>query len=321
MGNGGIDCGQAWGLDMSDMPTPASLLGPEAEQLLRREARHLVRDLQSLDEEQWNLKTVYGNTTILDVVSHLCKEADRVASAWEEHYERTDEPLFYAAEDPRDHSTVEEDVDPEEALSTYQESMDRLQQTLQQARQDDWQWPVMTPSGEAETLAEAVRRWLAHHYVHRQDIREILGHLVDRHEDTVRLVVEFVLDAMARQGRDVMPRPMRVEVVTANSGTWTLVFDEPEEIGSEYVTVWEELVGWEPEQRSAHRVERGSSGAPRVRITADGEEVWRAGFRRGARFDNLEAHGDDEALSIWSRLAQKLDEQGLERMSGDEHEG
>lgn len=303
---------------MTDMPTPASLLGPEVEQLLRRESRHLVRDLEALDEEQWNLKTLYGSTTILDVVSHLCKEADRVAAAWEEHYEHMDEPLFYAAEDPRDHATVEEDVDSEEALATYQESMDRLHETLRQARQDDWQFPVMTPSGEAETLAEAARRWLAHHYAHRQDIREVLGHIVDRHEDTVQLVVEFVLDAMARQGRDVIPRPMRVEVNTATpgSGTWTLVFDEPGEIGSDYVTVWEEIVGWEPDKLSAHRVERGSSGTPRVRISADGEQVWRAGFRRGARFGDLEAHGDDEALTVWSRLAQKLDEQGLERLEG-----
>ncbi|MDP8928804.1 MAG: maleylpyruvate isomerase N-terminal domain-containing protein [Actinomycetota bacterium] len=303
---------------MSDMPTPASLLGPEAAELLRRETRHLVRDLESLDEEQWSLKTVYGNTTILDVVSHLCKEADRVATAWDEHYEHMDEPLFRATDDPREHATVEEDVDPDEALATYQESMDRLQKTLQQARQDDWQWPVMTPSGEAETLAEAARRWLAHHYVHRQDIREIIGRIVDRHEDTVQLVVEFVLDAIARQGREIMPHPMRVEFTTGmpGAGTWTLVFDEPEEIRSEYVTVWEEILGWEPDKPSAHRVERGTTGAPRVRISGDGEQVWRAGFRRGARFDDLNVHGDDEALSAWSRLRQKLDEQGLEQRIG-----
>ncbi|MFN2556314.1 MAG: maleylpyruvate isomerase N-terminal domain-containing protein [Nitriliruptorales bacterium] len=304
---------------MSDMPRAASLLGPQAAELLQREARNLARDLRSLNEEQWSLKTVYGDTTILDVVSHLCKEADRVAEAWEEHYEHTDEPLFYATDDPREHSTVEEDVDPDEALATYEESMDRLQKTLTQARQDDWEWPVMTPSGEAETLAEAARRWMAHHYAHRQDIREILGNLVDRHEETVQLVVEFVLDAAARQGRDLMPHPMRIEVVTAmpGSGTWTLVFDEPAEIGSEYVGVWEDMLGFEPDQLSGHRVERGSSGGTRVRVTGDGELVWRAGFRRGARFSELEAHGDDEALAAWSRLAQRLDEEGLERMSGD----
>lgn len=302
---------------MSDMPTPADLLGPEAAELLRREARHLARDLEGLDEEQWNIKTMYGNTTILDVVSHLCKEADRVATAWEKDFEHMDAPLFYAADDPRDHSTLVEDIDPEEALATYQESMERLRNPLLQARQDDWEFPVMTPSGEAETLAEAARRWLAHHYVHRQDIGEVLGSLVDRHEDTVQLVVEFVLDAIARQGRDVMPRPMRVEVVTAPpvSGTWTLVFDEPEEMGSEHETVWGEMVGWEPDKRSAHRVERGSSGAPRVRINVDSEQVWRAGFRRGVRFQELQARGDDEAQSAWSRLAQKLDEQGLEQRS------
>ncbi len=304
---------------MSDMPRAASLLGPQAAELLEREARHLARDLRSVDEDQWGHKTAYGNTTILDVVSHLCKEADRVADAWEEHYKHTDEPLFYATDDPRDHATVEEDVDPEEALDTYEESMDRLHKTLRQARQDDWEWPVMTPSGEAETLAEAARRWLAHHYAHRQDIREVLGHSVDRHEDTVQLVVEFVLDAIARRGSDVMPQPMRVEVVTAapGSGTWTLVFGEPGEVGSDYVTMWEDMLGWEPEKLSAHRVERGSSGGTRVRLSADGELVWRAGFRRGAQFSELEAHGDDEALEVWSRLAQRLDEEGLERMSGD----
>jgi uncharacterized protein (TIGR03083 family) len=303
------------GLDMSDMPRAASLLGPEVSDLLDREARQLALLLRPMSEEDWSLKTPYGGNTILDVVSHLCKEADRVATAWEEHYEQMDEPLFYAADDPREHSSVEEDVEPDEALATYRDSLGRLQKILRQVRQDDWEWPCMTPSGEAETLAEAARRWLAHHYVHRQDINEILGRIVDTHEETVQLVVEFVLDAIARQGRDIMPHPMRVEVVTATpgSGTWTLVFDEPEELGSEYVTMWEEILGWEPEQRSAHRVERGSSGAPRVRIQADGEQVWRAGFRRGARFGDLQAHGDDEALSAWSRFRQKLDEQGLEQ--------
>ncbi len=63
-------------------------------------------------------------------------------------------------------------------------------------------------------------------------------------------------------------------------------------------------------------MERGSSGGAGLRVTADGEQVWRAGFWRGGGFEDLQTHGDDEALEAWSQLSQKLDEQGLEQRIG-----
>ncbi|MDP8960453.1 MAG: hypothetical protein M3N32_02365, partial [Actinomycetota bacterium] len=50
--------------------------------------------------------------------------------------------------------------------------------------------------------------------------------------------------------------------------------------------------------------------AARGTIRGDGELVWRAAFRRGGSWEDLEAHGDDEALRVWERLVTTLAERG-----------
>lgn len=294
---------------MSTRTIPEEGLGIQVVQLMQRERSQLLRCLQGCDEPDWNLKTGFQGMSVAEIVQHLVEDSEQLADAWERHYSHLDEPLFYALEHPEAEQAVEDPLEPDELIQRYSEAMQRVRDTLARARLDDWAWPSMCPLGGVETLAEAARRWLAHHFVHREDIAEILGLPMDTHEETVALVVEFTLHALARVGGENVPRPMAFKVITAppGSGAWTLMFDEPQEIGREYVTLWEEVLGWEPEQPDAHRVERGTEPGTRVSARGDGETVWRAGFARGHSWDELEVHGDDEAVQAWERLTETLD--------------
>lgn len=294
------------------MPTraiPHDLLGPEAQRLLYRDGVALLTVLDRLGPADWSLKTRFGGSTIIEMVEHLAEDASRIARAWSRRDEASNDPLFRALENPDVHPTLERKAeDPQQVVEGYQRAMEQVEHVLSNVRQNDWVWPASSPIGGTETLAEATRRWLAHHYVHRMDVHEILGEPTDVEENVVRLVVEFALDALARTGRDLVPYHLSFEVITANpgAGTWTLIFDEqprPE------LDIWQELLNWVPENPPDHRLERGVADAPRVRVRGDGEQVWRSGFARGASWDKLEVHADDEALEIWKGLVDSLTRQ------------
>lgn len=298
---------------MPTRPIAADVLGPEVEHLLGREAAQLLAVLRRGGQEVWSRTTSAGGATVAEVVEHLTEEVERVARSWERRDLEASQPLFHAFEEPELKPELERAPDtPIQARDRYRGVMERLRRLLRQVRQEEWPWPSMTPLGGVETLAEASRRWLGHHYVHRQDILAALQQPLDRHDNTVRLVVEFVLDALARTGGRVVPHPMTFELVTAapGAGTWTLQFDEPDSIRRDDLEVWQALLGWQPSLPPDHRVERGSPEAARATIRGDGELVWRAAFRRGGRWEDLEAHGDDEALSVWERLVSTLTERG-----------
>lgn len=299
------------------MPTrliAPDVLGPEVEHLLGREVAELVAVLRRMGPEVWSRATSAGGSTVAEVVEHLAEDAERITRAWERHDPEAGQPFFHAFEEPERRPELEHaSGTPTEAHDRYRRSMERLRRGLRQARQEEWSWPSLTPLGGVETLAEAARRWLGHHYVHRQDVLGALGRPLDRHDHTVRLVVEFVLDMLARVGGDVVPRPMTFELVTANpgAGTWTLRFDEPDAVRRDDLEVWQALLGWRPSAPPDHRVERGSAEAARVAVRGDGELVWRAAFRRGGKWEDLEAHGDDEGVAVWERLVVTLTERGL----------
>ncbi|MDP8961867.1 MAG: maleylpyruvate isomerase N-terminal domain-containing protein, partial [Actinomycetota bacterium] len=290
---------------MPTRPIAPDVLGPEVEHLLGREAAELLAVLRRAGHDVWSRTTGAGGSTVAEVVEHLTEEVEHVSRAWERHDLQADQPLFHAFEEPEHKPELVQSPDtPMQARDRYRRAMERLRRLMRRTRQEDWAWPSMTPRGGAETLAEAARRWLGHHYVHRQDVLAALGQPLDRHDSTVRLVVEFVLDALAKAGGEVVPRPMTFELVTATpgAGTWTLHFDEPDAIRRDDLEVWQALLGWRPDAPPDHRVERGSTEAARGTIRGDGELVWRAAFRRGGSWEDLEAHGDDEALRVWERL-------------------
>lgn len=298
---------------MPTRPVAPDVLGPEVEHLLGRESAELLAVLRRAGHDMWSRTTGAAGSTVAEVVEHLTEEAERVARAWERHDLEAGQPLFHAFEEPELKPELEQAPDnPMQARDRYRGAMERLRRLLRQVRQEEWSWPSMTPLGGVETLAEASRRWLGHHYIHRQDVLAALQQRLDRHDSTVRLVVEFVLDVLARAGGEVVPRPMTFELVTATpgAGTWTLRFDEPDSIHRDDLEVWQALLGWQPNAPQDHRVERGSSEAARATIRGDGELVWRAAFRRGGSWDDLEAHGDDEALRVWERLVTTLTDRG-----------
>ncbi len=295
---------------MATQTIPTEALGMQVVQLMDRERTQLLRCLRGRDEPDWSLKTGFRGLSVAELVHHLVEDSERLADAWQRHYSHLDEPLFRALEHPEEEHAFEEDpAHPDELLERYSTAMERVRTSLAQARLDDWDWPSISPLGGLETLSEAARRWLAHHYVHREDIHEILGRPIDTHEETVALVVEFTLDALARVGEENVPHSMVFKVVTSTpgSGAWTLGFDEPHDLGRESVTLWEEVVGWEPDQRDAPRVERGTGPGTRVSVRGDGDSVWRAGFGRGHSWDELRVHGDDDAVQAWQRLTEALE--------------
>lgn len=290
---------------MTTRPITASVLGPQAEALLRRDVEQLGGLLERLDVGRWSTMTDVGGAPVTQVVQHLADGADRFAEAIERHYEDSEPgPLLQPFDDPDRPPVTETPADDPGAVDRhYRTSTERLAHALGTTRQTDWSWPVWSPVGGLETLAEATRRWLAHHFVHRDDLLRALGADQDLHDDTTRLVVEFVLDAVARRADHVGDALTRVEVVTSlpGAGSWTLVLgssDEPEERRD----LWSRFGEIQTESLPDHRVERGPSGRARVHVTGAGAQVWRAGFGRGATWSDLEAHGDDEAREQWARF-------------------
>lgn len=302
------------------MPTrriAPSVLGHEVERLFARETAELDQLLRRADEATWQRPTPAGGSTVAEVVGHLAEDAERISRAWREQAVELGHPLFHAFEEEK--ATHEQPIgSPEELVARYTDGMRGLLHLLSQVRQEQWAWPSMNPIGGVETLAEAARRWLAHHYIHRQDLRQALGRPFDRHEETVRHVVESVLDALARRGGDVVPRPMAFQLVTSapGAGTWTLYFDDPESLRGRDLELWQELLNWRPPDPPDHRVERGSTEAPRVTVRGDGELVWRAAFSRGGSWGDLDVHGDDRAVEVWKELIGTLNRRGLQTPIG-----
>jgi hypothetical protein len=121
-------------------------------------------------------------------------------------------------------------------------------------------------------------------------------------DETVRLVVEFVLDAIARRGGDAVEPPVAFGVVTSlpGAGSWRLVFDS--EGGAPQVgTIWDQIIGT-VQGPPPHRVERGPADYARVQVTGPGETFWRAAFGRGATWDQLSVHSDDDGKGLWTAL-------------------
>lgn len=294
---------------MATHPAVPAVLGPESEALLRREVDRMSALLERLAGQDWVRPTPVGGGAVLHVVAHLAQGASRLGREWETrvaaaHPEALHEPF----DDPGSPPALDEEPGgPDQALAAYHQATDRLLHALGTTLQQHWSWPVWSPVGGVETLAEAVRRTLAHHYVHRHDVLTALGAQPDPHDDTVRLVVEFVLDALARRGGEAVTPPITFEVVTTlpGAGTWELIFEAarpPREVNS----VWDEIVGHRPESRRLHRVERGSDESSRAGLYGSGDMVWRAAFGRGARWEDLELHGDDEARGIWQALISRV---------------
>lgn len=300
------------------MNTSTRLIGPEALglqtwELLQREVVEMTRVLSQLDEPGWTARIAFADMTLGQLVQHLAEDARRLADTWERHYSSPDEPVFLVREDPdRAPELSHEPSTGAEAHGTYLEAVERLNRCLSRARQDDWVWPSGHPFGGEETLAGVARRWLAHHYIHRMDLHEALGLPIDREEDTVRLVTELVMDILVRIGREVVPAPMSIEFRTAmpGAGSWLLVFEGENGQQPSQEPVWQKLLAWRPDALPSPRVERGAGSGARVRVRGDGEEVWRAAFRRGGDWSRLKVHGDDEALKVWSRLLECLEKTG-----------
>ncbi len=303
---------------MATQAIPTEALGMQALRLMERERAQFLAVMRGRDGPDWNLKTGFRGMTIAQLVQHLVEDSERLADAWERHYSHLDEPLFWALEHPEAHATFDENhAEPDELLERYATAMERVQKSLAQARLDDWAWPSVCPLGGFETLSEAARRWLAHHYVHREDVHEMLGLPPDHHDESVALVVEFTLHALAKVGGDTVPHPLSMKVITAppGAGAWTLIFEDPAEHDDRFSTTWEKFIGWESEPPPGQRVERGTRPGTRVSVRGDGEAVWRAGFGRGHDWDELRVHGDDEAVEAWQHLSQSLHGNLDERMS------
>jgi hypothetical protein len=129
--------------------------------------------------------------------------------------------------------------------------------------------------------------------------------------------VEFVLDALARRAGGHVPAPMRLEVVTAppGGGTWTIVFDAPAP-PPDVDNIWNELLGSHPAATDLHRVERGSDPTARGVLRGEGQDLWRAAFRRGASLSDLAVHGDTEARAAWATILDTAAD-GLVRVGTD----
>lgn len=283
-----------------------NVLGATAERALMHDVAALTSTLRRLDADAWHRSTPVGGAPVATVTAHLAEGAARLAAAWRARVDAEEnEALLHTFDDPEVAPEVEMDTsDPDRVLAAYVTATSELRTTLGALRQDDWSWPVWSPLGGLETLAEAVRRTLAHHHVHASDVARGLGLRVDPGEDVTRLVTEFVLDALARRGGQVVSGPpLVVQVVTdpPGAGTWSLILGE-EERPTEVHSVYEAFVGAHPESRPRHRVERGAHPSARVTLRGGGEDLWRAAFRRGGSWDELDVHGDDAGRELWSQL-------------------
>lgn len=298
---------------MARRPIVPSVLGHDVERLITRDVAALSELLHRLPAQAWQRPTPVGGAAVAVVVAHLTDSAVDLATAWQ----RRDPALIEPFEDPPPQVGVDAD-DVTGLRAAYRRATQRLMGVLGTSMDADWSFPVSSPLGGVETLAEAARRWYAHHFVHRQDILAALGRPPDRDDTAVRMVVEFVLDAVARRGGELLPPPLEVEVVTAppGAGTWTLVFEEPAP-RRDVESVWRELLDAHPEAAQRHRLERGSSDEARLEVLGRGEEVWRAGFRRGGDWARLEVHGDDEARAAWAALVDRIRHTGLGRVTVD----
>lgn len=285
-----------------------TVLGAAAEAALGHEVGTLRRTLRGLDDDAWRRATPLGGATVVTVVAHLAEGMDRLAHAWRARVDAEEnEVLLHTFDDPSTAPDVDMDVsDPAAVESAYVRATDDLRSTLATVRQDDWSWPVWSPLGGLETLAEAVRRTLAHHHVHASDVARGLGMRVEPDDDVTRLVTEFVLDALARRGGEAVDEPLVVQVVTdlPGAGTWSLVLGQ-DVSRQEVDNVFQAFVGTHPEATARHRVERGARDGARLTVRADGETLWRAAFRRGADWSELDIHGDDEARRLWDRLLER----------------
>lgn len=283
----------------------ANVLGPAAEQGIGDEVGRLAATLDRLDPDDWQRPTPCGDAPVATIVAHLTEGAQRLGAAWERQVDaEANQVLLHTFDDPATSPEVTMDTsDPAAVFSAYRAGTGRLRRALGTVRQQDWSWPVWSPLGGVETLAEAVRRWLAHHHVHRADVLAALHRPIDADEDAVRLVAEFVLDALARRGGDTVPAPMTFEVVTSlpGAGTWSLVFEE-EAPRPDITSVWKAIVDRYPQPTQLHRIERGSSGTARLQLRAPGEALWRAAFQRDGSWDDIEVHGDDQAREVWATM-------------------
>lgn len=283
-----------------------NILGAESESVLRAETTRLADVLARLDPDDWQRPTAAGAGTVARVAQHLTEGFDRTADAWSRRVDAVaDEVLLHTFDDPSEPPTVSLPETPaDEILAAYRRAAGRMLDALSGMRQADWSWPVWSPLGGVETVAEAARRSVGHTLVHRHDVLAGLGRAPEGgDEDAVRLTVELVLEALARRGGPTIPPPLDIEFVVGppGAGTWTLKLEEPQP--RRYVEdIWQELVGHHPEALERHRVERGSSGTARVTVRASGDTLWRAAFQRGATWADVDVHGDDESKVRWTQM-------------------
>lgn len=290
---------------MSSKTIVPSVLGGEAERALAHDVAAATIHLRRLDENGWQRPTPAGGAPVVVVTAHLAEGLRRLADAWQARVDaEQDEVLLHTFDDPGSAPDVEMDTsEPEAVRRAYLAATQDLLRTLGALRQDDWSWPVWSPLGGLEMLAEAVRRTLAHHHVHASDIARGLDLRVDPEDDVTRLLSEFVLDAVARRGGAQVSSPLIVQVITdpPGAGTWSLVLGE-EEPPVEVDSVFEAFVGSRPGAGPRHRVERGAHTGARLAVRAGGEDLWRAAFQRGSSWSQLEVHGDDEAKRSWGQV-------------------
>lgn len=293
---------------MTSHPITPAILGHQAEAAIADDVGTFDRVLGRLGPDDWERPTAAGGAPVATVVAHLAEGAERLAEAWSHQVDaEPNDVLLHTFDDPDvPPSVASPPDDPADVLAAYRSATRALRDALNRVREQDWVWPVWSPLGGVETLAEAARRWVSHHHVHRDDVLAA----VNRHEpvddDTVRLVAEFVLDAIARRGaEDVEPMIFEVVAGLPGAGTWSLVIDEPEP-RPEIRDIWSQLLAHRPQPTQRHRLERGSAGRARVRIDTTGELLWRAAFRRGADWSELVVHGDDHGRAQWEVLLDRL---------------
>lgn len=293
---------------MSTTPIVPSLLGHQAEDVIRRDVTALDGLLSRLDDDGWR-RTDPAGTPVVVRIAHLAEGASKLAHAWRTRVDaEADSALLHTFDGPGATPVDMPTDDPAPVHQAYRRATEQLLGALGAVREQDWSWPVWSPLGGIETLGEAARRWSAHHLVHHDDVLRALDRSPDHDEDATRLAAEFVLDAIARRGDlDTQERPFTIEVITRTpgAGTWTVTFDEPKE--RDYLEdVFEAIVGHHPEALESHRVERGSSGRARVTVKTDGETLWRVAFRRGAAWTDLDVHGDDVGRAHWDSLVDHI---------------
>jgi hypothetical protein len=301
---------------MTTHPIVPTVLGLRAEKAARRDVDALTSLLESLPDEAWRGSSG-PRPAPLELVAHLAAGARRLGEAWIDRVDpaETTGALQHPVHDPGTEAGLAVSA-PGEALEAYVQATGTLLAALGTCRSDDWAWPVWSPLGGTEPLAGAVRRWVAHHRVHHLDIAEAAGRSVTDDPDLQMLVSEFVLDAVARRGGPAVTPPLHVEVIVdpPGSGTWTLVVDEPQSV-AELPSLWQEIMSRQDE-RDLHRLERGTTGAARLVVRTNGETLWRAAFDRGASWDDVELHGDDDTRALFRRMTASLTsgEQGVSRI-------